>query len=293
VRNLPKAHLYPVTRTHFLKCCVVLLGIAFLTQAKATAGVFDTLQTIADSSRLGQAEEIYIKKIRPYKDSVYAYAQINSLIALAAKIHSHGLECYGWSMLADHIARLNGFNATSTKIHLNSIELAKNYGLPLLEGICSYKTGRYFYSFKKYPSAFEYLLKANDIFIEIGYNHVPLASDFLYYLGSIYYESGDFDKAAFFFDKCLTQQHIDSWQILQANNTLGVIERNKKNYSLALAFMQKVFGLASSKKDSVWVGLSSGSIGDVYFAMGNYTQAIPFLQTGSRLMLHMVNIQTL
>ncbi len=257
-----------------------MLAIACCLQS--AAGVFDTLQKVAKADRIKYAEDIYTKKLRT-ADSAYAIAQINELITLSNKINDHSLECAGWSLLADHYARIRGSNATSDSLHAKAIDLSKKYHLPLMEGICNYKMGRYFYSFKRYPPAFEYLLKANDIFDDIGYTNVPLASNFLYYLGSIYYETGDLDRAANFYQQSLNLPTTETWQVIQANYTLGVIALKKKDYPLALAFMQKVFGIVAASKDSIWTGICSGSIGDIYFTTQNYTKAIPYLQTGYRL----------
>ncbi len=265
------------------KCTGVVLFIIFFS-VNASAGIFDTLKNIKPSDRINVAEQIYQAQLR-LVDSTYAINEINNLILMAGKTNDHSLECFGWSLLADRLARTRGFNDESTSLHFKAIGLAIKYELPLLQGICSYKAGRYFYSFKKFPSAFEYLLKADAIFKDQGYSKSPLAGSFLYFMANIYFETGDLDNAAHFYMQSLSIPGATVYQLKQTNNTLGVIALRKNDYPRALVYMQKVLAIADADKDSTWKGIISGNIGSVYFKLNNFQQAISYLQTGYRLNL--------
>ena len=145
----------------------------------AVAGVFDVLRSLPPSERLVKTQDIYANQVR-LKDSVFAISSIKELISLASLINDRSLECFGTSLLADQYARIRSSNPLSTQIHLNAIEMAERYQLPLMVGICNYRMGRYYYSFKNFPFAFEYLLRADNLFHEMGYKEVPDMDEILF-----------------------------------------------------------------------------------------------------------------
>jgi tetratricopeptide (TPR) repeat protein len=171
------------------------------------AGVFDGMRMLPASERLARAQEIYNKEVR-YKDSVIAIRSLNELTSIANTLEDKPLQCLSLSLLADQYARIRSANPLSTQLHNEAILMADRFGLPLMKGICNYRLGRYYYNFKNYPFAFEYMLRADNIFRELGYREVPDIDEILFFIGSIYYETGDFDKAESFLQKVQEQKKI-------------------------------------------------------------------------------------
>lgn len=229
--------------------------------------------------RIGRAEEIYVNHIKR-ADSAYAFSELNNLISLSNKINDPALESAAWSMLADRLARIHGFNATSTQHHRKAIATAKSYNQVIALGIAEFKMGRYCYTFKNYPLAFEHLLRANNIFVETGYSSVPASLDPIYIMGSIYYETGDYDKAEYYFNERIKQGNALNPDKIHSYNNIASIAIEQRDYKKALKNMQYVLDIAGKKPDSVWQGIASGAIGNIYFLQHQYNNAIPFLEMG-------------
>jgi tetratricopeptide (TPR) repeat protein len=248
------------------------------------AGVFDGMRMLPASERLARAQEIYNKEVR-YKDSVIAIRSLNELTSIANTLEDKPLQCLSLSLLADQYARIRSANPLSTQLHNEAILMADRFGLPLMKGICNYRLGRYYYNFKNYPFAFEYMLRADNIFRELGYREVPDIDEILFFIGSIYYETGDFDKAESFLQKVQEQKKIGKYVQKQSLNTLALIHRQQGDTINALAFFNKTLDVSIKHNDSAWTGISYSNIATIYFYQGKYEKAYPLLQQGTRLTL--------
>lgn len=201
----------------------------------ADAGVFDVVKNVTRQERIAKAQEIYNSQLK-FKDSVLAITAVEQLISIARQIEDKALECFAISMLADHYARIRNSNGLSTQLHLRAIQLAEKNGRPLISGICNYRMGRYYYSFKNYPFAFEYLLRADNFFRGTGYKDVPDIDEILYFLGSIYYETGNFEKAESIFNNIQQLKKIDNYIQKQLLNTLALIKKQQGDTTGALRY---------------------------------------------------------
>lgn len=266
--------------TYKISLLFVLLLLGFI---PCTAGVFDQVSELPSEQRIGKAEEIYLNNIR-FADSAYAFREIKSLISVADKINDLSLESIAWSMLADKYARYYGYNERSTSYHLKAIKIAENYNQAIAYGIAEFKFGRYYYTFKRYPQAFEFLLKANNIFIKEGYNRVPSVFQFLYLMGRIYFEIGDYGKAEYF----LTKEVLDtsSSERMRSYNILATIAEERNDFVKAMTYAQKVLDIANAQHDSAWQGIASGDVGGIYFRQKVYDKAFPYLEKGYQINSH-------
>jgi tetratricopeptide (TPR) repeat protein len=248
------------------------------------AGVFDGMRALPANERLGRAQEIYNKDVR-YKDSGTAIRSLNELTSIANTLEDKPLQCLSLSLLADQYARIRSANALSTQLHNEAILMADRFGLPLMKGICNYRLGRYYYNFKNYPFAFEYMLRADNIFRELGYKEVPDIDEILFFIGSIYYETGDYDKAESFLQKVQEQKTIGKYVQKQSLNTLALIHRQQGDTIKALVFFNKTLDVSIEQNDSAWTGISYSNIATIYFHQGKYEKAYPLLQQATRLTL--------
>ncbi|MEO7531496.1 MAG: tetratricopeptide repeat protein, partial [Sediminibacterium sp.] len=264
----------------------ILLTLCFLVSISTAcmAGVFDVLRVMPQTERFTKAQELYNNQVK-HKDSVFALSAVQQLIAIANELSDEALQCLATSLLADQYARYRGANELSTRLHREAIAMAENYRLPLMIGICNYRMGRYYYSFKNYPFAFEYLLRADNLFHKLGYKEVPDSDEILYFIGSIYYETGDYDKAETFLQNIQQLKKINNYVEKQSLNTLALIRRQQNDTLQALLYFQKTLDVALSQKDSTWMGICYSNMGTLYFASNKYKTAYPILQQASRLSL--------
>jgi hypothetical protein len=256
---------------HFLVLILLVQAVV------CNAGVFDALKNMPASERIRSSQDIYNNQVKN-RDSVFAIRELEQVSVIAAELRDKPLACFAISLLADHYARMRGFNAYATTLHLQAIKMAEEENLLLMTALCTYRTGRYFYSFKQYPLAFEYLLRADHYFKEIGYSEVPQMDGILYVLGSIYYETGNYERATSFFKEIQSLGHADYFVRKQSLNTLALISKQSGDTTSALAYFQQTLDIAMVAKDSIWMGVCYGNIGSLYFFMQHYDKAAPMLQ---------------
>jgi tetratricopeptide (TPR) repeat protein len=260
---------------------VLIFCFVFFFAAHCSAGVFDVVRSVPAKERLAKAQYVFNNQVK-HKDSVFALASVKELITLANELDDRSLQCLSTSMLADQYARIRSINDLSTQLHKQAIEMAERFRLPLMVGICNYRMGRYYYSFKNYPFAFEYLLRADNNFHELGYKEVPDIDEILFFIGSIYYETGYYDKAETYL---LNVQKLDSISLYirkQSLNTLALIYKQENDTAKALSYFQKTLAAAIAQHDSSWIGICYSNIGSLYFSSNQYTKAYPLLEQGSR-----------
>lgn len=260
-----------------IACCFSLL-----ITTSCFAGVFDVVRSLPASQRLAKTLDIFNNQVK-HKDSVFALNSIRQLMAVASALSDKQLECIATSLLADQYARIRSANELSTQLHREAITLSKRYHLPLMIGICNYRMGRYYYSFKNYPFAFEYLLRADNIFNELGYATVPDSDEILFFIGSIYYETGDYDKAEAFLQNIQQLKKISKYVQKQSLNTLALIRRQQNDTAQALVYFQKTLDVALAQNDSTWVGICYSNMAPLYFYSNQYAVAYPMLEKGARL----------
>jgi len=256
---------------NFVACSFCLL-IAII----CNAGVFDTVKNLPRQERMAKAQDIYNNQIKQ-RDSVFAINSIQELITIANQLDDKALECFSISLLADQYARIRGANGYSTQLHLRAIDLAEKNGSILLLGIANYRMGRYYYSFKNYPLAFEYLLRSDNFFREIGYKEVPDMDDILYFLGSIYYETGNYEKAETTLLDIQQLKKISNYIQKQSLNTLALINKQQNDTAAALRYFQKTLAVSIAQKDSTWMGICYSNIGSLNFSLKQYDTAYPLL----------------
>lgn len=263
---------------------IVFICCFLLSSLYGMADVFEVVRHLPAAERMSRAQDIYNKDVR-YRDSVFSIASIHELTAVARGLDDRALECFSISLLADQYARMRRANALSAKLHHDAISMAENWGLTLMTGICNYRLGRYYYNFKNYPLAFEYMLRAEHIFRGLGYKEVPDIDEILFFIGSIYYETGDYDKAETFLQKVQALKKIGPYVQKQSLNTLALIRRQLGDTSNALVYFKKTLDVSLAQHDSAWMGISYSNIGTIYFNRGEFDKAYPLLQQGCKLCL--------
>jgi hypothetical protein len=261
----------------FIVCCLFLFATA-----SCIAGVFDEVRAMPVSQRVGKTLDIFNKQVK-HKDSVFAISSIRQLMAIASELSDKPLECLSRSLLADQYARIRSANPLSTQLHLEAISMAEKYRLPLMSGICNYRMGRYYYSFKNYPFAFEYLLRADNIFHELGYAEVQDSDEILFFIGSIYYETGDYDKAETFLQHIQQLKKVNNYVKKQSLNTLALIRRQQNDTAQALIYFRKTLEVAIAQNDSTWMGICYSNMGTLHFYSNQYAISYPMLEKAARL----------
>lgn len=266
-----------------LRFCLAACFFFCLSAAKGS-GIFDSVFLVPANERIAKALDIYDEQVKR-RDSVFSITAIRQLISSAEERDDRELHCFSLSLLADQYARIRGFNPYSTSLHESAIALANKHRLPLMIGMTNYRAGGYYYSFKKYPVAFEYLLRADTYFNAIGYKEVPDIDKILFFIGGIYYESGNYEKAEPYLLQIQELRKVTTYLRKQSLNTLAMIHKQKGDTAGALHWFHLTLAEAQANRDTAWLGITYGNIGSLYFSNGLFEKAYPLLEQGSRFKL--------
>jgi signal transduction histidine kinase len=111
-----------------------------------------------------------------------------------------------------------------------------------------------------------------------------LFASFLYRsLGTRNYEMDNDEQALVYWNKglqVLLDSNIVTRQSIALYNNIGLVHRRKEEYDQALEYLQKAYKGAINQKDTAWIGITSGNIGQVYFHKKAYQKALPLLRIG-------------
>lgn len=258
-----------------------LLFAILICYAATYANTYDSLFSLNDGMRFMALSKYYNETYRYNTDSAFVMSELKNIENLAIQKNDKELEASALSLLADYHARIHSFNEVSTKQHLLAIGITRDEDLKEQEAYNMFALGRYYYSFKHYPEAFEYFLAADRLLKSLGVEKISFAGEFYFFLGSSYHKIGELDRAIVFFNQVLKFPPNNFWFRLNVYNNLGFIMQQKKQYTKALQFFKQTHQLAVEKKYLDWVALSMGNMGIIYFKLGHFDRALPMLQEGA------------
>lgn len=258
-----------------------LLFSILICYAATYANTYDSLFSLNDGMRFMALSKYYNETYRYNTDSAFVMSELKNIENLAIQKNDKELEASALSLLADYHARIHSFNEVSTKQHLLAIGITRDEDLKEQEAYNMFALGRYYYSFKHYPEAFEYFLAADRLLKSLGVEKISFAGEFYFFLGSSYHKIGELDRAIVFFNQVLKFPPNNFWFRLNVYNNLGFIMQQKKQYTKALQFFKQTHQLAVEKKYLDWVALSMGNMGIIYFKLGHFDRALPMLQEGA------------
>jgi len=113
---------------------------------------------------------------------------------------------------------------------------------------------------------------------KIGYQNVPAISIYLYDLGLDYYRFEEYDKSLRYFRQASRYPVYLPRVELSTLNSIGVIYAHKKEWDKAASFYRRTIEKAKAYQNDAWVGIASGSLGDVFLAKGQYDSALLYHQ---------------
>lgn len=145
-----------------------------------------------------------------------------------------------------------------------------------IDAVCEHYIGEVYYYAAQYGPAFEHLLRADDLFQQIGYENIPAISTYLYDLALNYYKFKEWDKALHYFKEATRFPFYANWVELSTLNSIGLIYFSNKEWSKAIPYYQQTIARACQYKDSAWQGIASGNLGNVFFEQGQYDSALVY-----------------
>ena len=143
---------------------------------------------------------------------------------------------------------------------------------------CEHYIGEVYFTAARYGLAFEHLLKADEAFRKIGYENVPAISIYLYDIALDYYRFEDWDKSLFYFLASSSYPTYLSRVELSTLDAIGHIYARKGEWDRAVPFYRKTIEKAIGYKNWSWLGIASGSLGNMFLAKGQNDSALFYHQ---------------
>jgi DNA-binding CsgD family transcriptional regulator len=159
--------------------------------------------------------------------------------------------------------------------------LADKNDFYVAKAVCWHNIGARYYELNKPGPAFEYLIKAQNLFTEKGYDRYSFPRVYANGLAVSFYQLGEFREAIVYFKPATIMPAFWKSVIYTPNvlNTIGLCYQQLKIYDSAVMYFQQTNQEAARYKDSFYMGLANGNMGYTYFLEGNDSAALPLLQS--------------
>ena len=244
-----------------------------------TKNVFDTLRYVPPKDRFSIAETIYKRYSNLRRASEgQAMAAFDALTVLARSLNDKSLECHVFDMRADYYAVNRAFNPLSIKWYQKAIDFSAANGLVYDSGFYLHRMGAYYAIFKYNALACRYFLQSQDVFNRVGYSNIPGIGRLLSQVADFYYALGDYENARLNLETALRHIPANAHDRINILNTIGLIYRSYRQFPQAITYFNKALAIATPLNDTVWMGITGGNIGSVYFLQNQYKKALPFIQ---------------
>lgn len=165
----------------------------------------------------------------------------------------------------------------------NYTKLAKNYkekGEKVFEGVCYMQIAQQQLNLKNYSSALNNALIANELFKRVGYKNIPEIGKYLHGLALIHFFFKDYDKVVDLMTTSYKYPLLSKNLGIQRENNLGHAFMGLNKKKVAYKHFISALKQAQNYNDSIWIGLLSGNIGDLYQQQGKYNESLTYYTRG-------------
>lgn len=265
-----------------MRTTVALLCLLLPVMAVAWPGQTDyltVLQKAAPKERLAVARRIYNDQLI-HLDSAQAMIALNRINKWASANHDMPIKLFSVIAMGDYHKEHDMMHSGDKAIQFftAALEMALAAGFKETEAEVYNDMGWLYYKHDKFPQAFEYMIKANNIIQKIGYANYQHASRYLYDLGYIYCDFGNYEKAKQYLTEAIKYPYTNSLYAIRTLNTIGLAYRELKQFDSAVMYFNMGLDTAKAVQNVPWIGIISGNLGSVHYLLEQYEEAIPLLK---------------
>jgi len=156
-------------------------------------------------------------------------------------------------------------------------EIAHKHNLPLETARISEYLAVLYATIGNQASAMQYVVEAQNMYKKLSMNSKSF--NMLYIVASACYNLESYDEVISYIGN-LQEKDFENQEpraVINTINLLGLTYRKKKQYEKAIFYFEKGIQKAKQYKDTVWIGILEGNIGDTYNDQGLYSIAKPYL----------------
>jgi tetratricopeptide (TPR) repeat protein/DNA-binding CsgD family transcriptional regulator len=247
------------------------------------ASVFDTIRHVSVKHRPDFATDIFYEKVIPL-DSVAAIKALDFLENFARdekdkELAVVALQCKG--VFYYHIIpNTKSLGIFYSREALSQAEALKNKSRI---AISMNQLGFLLFLGGDYNEGFKYLIQADNMMQEIGYENIHRNFKHLYDLGYAYFTINNLKKAAEYFEKSIHFIQSESTFLMNLYNELATIYQELRENEKASLNYRKALEISKNKNDSAAFGMISGNLGYIYLLQGETQKAKPLIEADYRL----------
>ena len=257
---------------------LLLLSIPTCSLLYAQKNGYDTLLNGNGIQKADRLYEWFHVHIRQY-DSAHAMQAIDSLRLFSEKANDPmGLAAAAFFRGQYTALRLN-HDSLGIRYMEQGIDIAEQHQQTLAAALFRHHLGYYyFFNQKAYATALSYMLRANYTFQETGYDQIPNQGYQLYQLAFVYYHLRNYHEALKYLQTALRYPIYRSVIEIYILHTTGQCFRELYQADSAHHYFLLAHNKALAVKDTAWIGITAGAIGDLYLHSQQYAAAQPFIQ---------------
>jgi len=259
------------------KSIAIIILLVFFAERVRSKDYFEAAYSLKGDAQSKKIVEIYFNLVEPLSNEE-AFAQIANIKEKSKALNSKSLAALSLGLHAIHFAySTNTGENTSFVEKLDSakkiVENMPNsfvYNYLLHEAAHSRTMAK-----AQFILPLREMLQADHFFSQMGYDKCPEATRLLTNLGVLFYYFGDYKKALPRFleaQKYISQCHY-SRNIIGCYNDIALCYRNLANDDSMNFYFNKALKVAEQTKDSVWIGIMKGNIGQYYLKTKDYEKA--------------------
>lgn len=247
----------------YLNFLVVVIFLVVSPKLSFCTNVYEQFRTVKSSF---QRQELALKLHVPsLRNSPKAFSDLKNLYSIAKDLDDKALECLYYSFTADqHSVVADGINSKSDSYHRKAIEMAKRYHLPAITIVSLINYGNYYYTYRQLTTAYKYYLEADLLLKELDLSKLPLAARQFKNMGHFFYYIKDYNQSIHYLKLGLKYPSNNKREAIDIANTIALCYRMLNNDNQAKSYFDKAMVLATTAKDSVWVGIVAGNVGQLY-----------------------------
>jgi DNA-binding CsgD family transcriptional regulator len=266
-----------------LKPLIIIILLLFCVKNGHAKDYFEPVYTLSGDEQTMKMVELYFTLVEPLPNEE-AFSQIRAANQKAKALNNSSLEALTIGLRAIHFAY-----STSTGANISFVET-----LDSAKKIVENMPNSYVYNFLLHEAAhsrtmaraqfilpLREMLQADRFFSQMGYDKCPEATRLLTNLGVLFYYFGDYKKALPRFleaQKYIAKCHY-SRNVIGCYNDIALCYRNLAKEDSMNLYYNKALEVAEQTKDTVWIGIMMGNIGQYYMKRKSYDKAKSYFLT--------------
>lgn len=255
-----------------IKYFISIVIISLFSELRAeTADLSIQLSTLKDEKK--QIE--YCLKLDTRKDGIVDSNYLKQYLRPLLNHKNVGLKLTYYLLLADATSILfDQVNPVTNAYFDLAMEVADQSGVEEYRLLPLIRRGYYYFTYREISTALPYFLSASNLINDLNLDKVPLGAVHLQYSANFYGYIGNSAKALEYYKKAADYAPKDTRQTIDILNAIGVYYYRDSIYDNAEHYYKEGLKVAERTKDTVWVGILQGNIGNILLAKGDTSRAL-------------------